>query len=125
MATKILALLCTFFAFHSEAYNTTQCSCGSDCTCIEACTCSIDMAQVAPEIPLASAEREAGKCTCGGSLKYSAKAFATTVTCTLCKGNKVYGGEVCKLCNGNGSYIQYSSGYICEKCGTKYDKWEP
>lgn len=125
MATKILILLCSLFTLHNEAYSTTQCSCGSDCSCIQACTCSTGIDQVAPEMPIASAEREAGKCTCGGSLKFSAKAFSTTVTCTLCKGNKVYGGEVCKLCNGNGSYTQYSSGYICEKCGTKYEKWEP
>ncbi|MBR5087182.1 MAG: hypothetical protein IKX31_09290 [Muribaculaceae bacterium] len=126
MTTKILALLCTLFAFHNEAENITpQCSCGSDCSCIEVCTCSTDMAQDALEMPLATMDREAGKCSCGGSLKFSAKAFATVVTCTLCKGNKVYGGEVCTLCNGSGSITYYSSGYICEKCGNKYDKWEP
>ncbi|MBR5639072.1 MAG: hypothetical protein IKW83_04840 [Muribaculaceae bacterium] len=125
MTTKLLVLLCSLFALNNEAHNTTQCSCGSDCSCIESCVCSTDIAPAMLEMPVTTMEREAGKCSCGGSLKFSAKAFATEVTCTLCKGNKVYAGEVCTLCKGNGTITQYSSGYICEKCGNKYDKWEP
>lgn len=123
---RLLVLFCAMFALQAVAHNTAESACVPQVGSEQVCVCHGDMIPApAAEIAMATEEREAGKCSCGGSLKFSAKAFATTETCTLCKGNKVYGGEVCTLCHGSGSIVNYSSGYICEKCGNKYDKWEP
>lgn len=65
--------------------------------------------------------RKSGYCTCGGKLKFSAKAIATVKDCTLCKGTGLYCGQTCTLCHGAKTITYWESGYICESCGTVYD----
>lgn len=71
--------------------------------------------------------RERGKCACGGRLTFSAKCFAQKVPCPRkCweNGGQIYAGNgrwvPCNVCGGKGYYIQYYPGYICTRCGAKY-----
>ena len=60
------------------------------------------------------------ECDCGGTLKWTAKAYKEYKTCSLCKGTGVYGGETCTLCNGTGKDYEWKSGYVCDRCGKVY-----
>ncbi len=64
------------------------------------------------------------KCSCGGELKYSAKAYKeyTGRKCSICGGTgKNYNGGTCSYCDGEGKDFNWKSGCKCSRCGAGYD----
>ena len=71
-----------------------------------------------------------GKCSCGGNLQYTSKAYTIKKKCNPCKGTgKVRSGvdkngrtyyEKCTMCDGKGYWLDWQSGYKCQNCGKVY-----
>ena len=118
---QVLFLLLITVAFlqlnaHESATDTCDCD-RPQCELTQAQPADIDLNTCSDD----DQERKSGYCTCGGKLKFSAKAIATVKDCTLCKGTGLYCGQTCTLCHGAKTITYWDSGYICQSCGTVYD----
>ncbi len=116
-----LFLVCSVALMALNAHENNTCK--HDCDCHQCVLnadsqTSIDMTVTNNDEP---EQRKSGYCTCGGKLKFTAKAIATVKDCTLCKGTGIYYGETCTLCHGAKTITYWQSGYVCENCGTVYD----
>lgn len=65
------------------------------------------------------------KCSCGGELEFTAKAWSTRKKCTWCNGTgKVKTGEKeygnCSVCDGTGYKVTWHAGHKCKSCGKVY-----
>ena len=120
MKQVFLFLLCLVAFVALNAHERNNCTCDNDCHKCELTTDNHSTTDVIISND-DSQERKSGYCTCGGKLKFSAKAIPTVKDCTLCKGTGIYCGSTCTLCHGAKTITYWESGYICESCGTVYD----
>lgn len=120
MKQVFLFLFCSvvFMALNAHESDCSSCDCNRhQCELSAAQQADIDLQAYTDD----DQNRKSGYCTCGGKLKFSAKAIATVKDCTLCKGTGLYCGQTCTLCHGAKTITYWESGYICESCGTVYD----
>lgn len=71
-----------------------------------------------------------GKCSCGGDLQYTSKAYTVKKKCVSCHGKgKLRSGvdkngktyyETCTTCHGKGYWLDWQPGYKCRRCGKIY-----
>ena len=92
MKQVFLFLMCSvvFMALNAHESNTVTCDCDHhQCELTAAPQADIDLNVNTDD----EQNRKSGYCTCGGKLKFSAKAIATVKDCTLCKGTGLYYGQ--------------------------------